>query len=318
MAINEIIDTIYEGLKMPLEYVISPNKRIYFLYLFTSVVLAFFIYNKSHRKTSFLRYLFKKKVWLSRSAFIDYYLSFVNGLVKVVMIAPILIIGPYLSFHTENFLIDTIGDGTIMLAVTPTIVLYTLTIVIVGDFASFFTHYLMHKVPFLWEFHKTHHSATVLNPVTQYRIHPVELIINNVRGLVVFGLVTGTFEYLCGGKVSMATFLGINVLNFAFLFFGANLRHSHVQLKYFNFLEYILISPYQHQIHHSNNPTLFNKNMGAKFAIWDWMFGTLVRSESVTELEFGLGSEEDKKYDSLWKNLINPFKNIFAKLIPKK
>ena len=48
--------------------------------------------------------------------------------------------------------------------------------------------------------------------------------------------------------------------------------------------EYLLISPYQHQIHHSDNPKHFNKNMGSKLAIWDWMFGTLVLSKSASKM----------------------------------
>ena len=68
------------------------------------------------------------------------------------------------------------------------------------------------------------------------------------------------------------------------MFFGANLRHSHVKLKYPSFLEYIFISPHQHQIHHSDNPIHFNKNMGSKLAIWDWLLGTLVLSLSLIHI----------------------------------
>ena len=90
----------------------------------------------------------------------------------------------------------------------------------------------MHKLPFLWEFHKIHHSATSLNPLTQYRIHPFELIINNIRSILIFGLVTGLFDYLSAHQIDKLVFLGVNVFHFIFLLLGANLRHSHVKLKY--------------------------------------------------------------------------------------
>jgi len=102
------------------------------------------------------------------------------------------------------------------------------------------------------------------------------------------------------------------ILNFLFYFFGANLRHSHVKLKYFSFLEYIFISPYQHQIHHSNNQQHFDSNLGSRLAIWDYLFGTLIKSKEVKELKFGLG-EEDQHYDSFSKNLLNPFVNIIKR-----
>ena len=43
----------------------------------------------------------------------------------------------------------------------------------------------MHKIPILWEFHKIHHSATSLNPITQYRLHPLELLINTLENIAI-------------------------------------------------------------------------------------------------------------------------------------
>ena len=43
------------------------------------------------------------------------------------------------------------------------------------EFGYWFSHFLMHKIPFMWEFHKVHHSAEVLTPLTEWRQHPVEL-----------------------------------------------------------------------------------------------------------------------------------------------
>jgi sterol desaturase/sphingolipid hydroxylase (fatty acid hydroxylase superfamily) len=186
-----------------------------------------------------------------------------------------------------------------------------LALTVSNDLGTYLIHYLMHRVPMLWEFHKVHHSATVLNPVTQYRIHPVELVLNNVVATFVLGSVTGVFRFLSAHPISEFTFIGVNVLSFAFLFFGANLRHSHVPLKYFNWLEYIFISPFQHQIHHSNRPEHFDKNLGSKFALWDWMFGTLIRSEKVESVEFGIGNNEESRYDTVWKSLARPFGNLW-------
>lgn len=41
------------------------------------------------------------------------------------------------------------------------------------ELGYWFNHWLSHKVPVLWEFHKVHHSAEVLTPLTNFRVHPV-------------------------------------------------------------------------------------------------------------------------------------------------
>lgn len=311
MTINDLFNQFNEVVKMPFSYLLNPDKRVFIIYLFTSILLAYVVYAKSNLKKSFLAYLFKKQIWMGKSAIIDYGFIFFNSLIKVFLIAPFLIYALYLTLFINEYLTSQFGISTLNWSITTLLVTYTLTIIVVNDFMSFIVHYLMHKIPFLWQFHKIHHSATVLNPFTQYRIHPIELIINNARGIFVKGCITGAFMYIANGQVSLITFLGINVFNFVFLAFGSNLRHSHVKFRYYNFLEYIFISPFQHQIHHSNKQEHHDKNMGARLAIWDWLFGTLVRSEKVNHLRFGLGKSEDKNYDSFLKNLINPFINFF-------
>ena len=51
-------------------------------------------------------------------------------------------------------------------------------------------------------------------------------------------------------------------------------------------MEKILISPFQHQIHHST--TFYNYNFGGSLAIWDLWFGTLKYSSDVGSMKFGL------------------------------
>jgi sterol desaturase/sphingolipid hydroxylase (fatty acid hydroxylase superfamily) len=318
MTISEILELCFEVIKMPFSYLVSSGKRVHVLYLFTSLLLALFVHKRSKIKIPFFRYIFKKEIWLGKSPLVDYSFIFFNSLVKVVIIAPLLVYTLYIALHLSEFLVDKFGVSSLSWSATTSAIIYTITIIVVNDFASFIIHYLMHKIPFLWEFHKIHHSATTLNPFTQYRIHPIELIINNIRGLVIKGIVTGLFIYLVNGKVSLLTFFGINLFNLIFLFFGANLRHSHVKLKYFNFLEYIFISPYQHQIHHSNNQKLYDTNMGSRLAIWDYLFGTLIRSKSVNRLTFGLGKNDDVNYNTFSKNLFAPFKNLLEKLTTNK
>jgi len=312
MTTQEILDFLKEGLVVAFKYVLSTTKRTHYFYLVSSFILAFYVYLKTKKKNkTFLQYIFAKKIWLSRSAFVDYSFIFFNSFVKILLIGPFLIYGLLLAYYINDYLEYCFGFSKLHMTNTETIVYYTIVLTLFSDFITFLVHYACHKVTFLWEFHKIHHSATTMNPFTQYRLHPIEVILNNVKSIVVFGLVTGLFDYLSSHQVSKWTYLGVNAFSLLFYTWGANLRHSHVKLRFFNFLEYFVISPVQHQVHHSDNPKHFDKNMGSRLAIWDWMFGTLVRSKQTDKLIFGLGKRENKQYDSFLKNLGMPFMNLF-------
>ena len=293
---------LIDGLLTPFDYLISPGKRLFWGHLLMAFLLAYWVYKRSHQRRSFVRYIFNPTVWLGDSARIDYSLAFINGLVKVLILGPWIFAGFAIAFEVSEGLHSLFGRIETHPSITTALALYTLSIVIVGDFCSYVVHYAMHRVPFLWAVHQTHHSATHLNPVTQYRIHPLELLINNGRSILVFGVITGCFDYWVQQRIEPISFLGVNVLRFGFLAWGSNLRHSHVKLRYWSWLERILISPYQHQIHHDTNAENHTKNLGAIFAIWDGFFGTLKRSRKVSKLRFGLGNKHPAE-TSLWRNL---------------
>jgi len=313
MSFNDIYINSYNAIIKVFNYTIDSDKRIFFLYLISALFLAYYVYSKTKEKVSFFTYIFNKKVWLSQSSKVDYGLIFLNSFVKVFLLGSFVVYGFRLAYETDEYLAHTFGLASNTWSKFEIILCFTITLTIVKDFTSFITHYLQHKITFLWEFHKIHHSATVLNPITQYRIHPIELILNNITAILAFGFTTGFYDYISIHHLSELEFLGANVFSFVFLFFGANLRHSHVKLNYFNWVENIFISPFQHQIHHSNNPIHYDKNLGAKLAIWDKLFGTLLKSNSVKNLKFGLGKGQDVHYKSLFQNLYMPFVTIFKR-----
>ena len=73
--------------------------------------------------------------------------------------------------------------------------------------------------------------------------------------------------------------LKIHAAIFIFNLLGANLRHSHIPIRFGKYFERVFISPAQHQIHHSNDSIHFDKNFGSIFAFWDGLFGTLEISQ---------------------------------------
>lgn len=295
-------------------YLINPQKRIYWVYILTSIALAMYVFYRHSRKKdpnkNIISFLFPKENLFSKTAFVDYAFLVFNAFIKLFIIASFSYAAKQYHYDITEWLLHDFGMPSKTYSIGILTTVYLIALLIVGDFSYYILHLLYHKVPFLWAFHKVHHSSTALNPVTQYRIHPVELIINNLRALIVLTLVNAVFDYVNRGYFSPQTYFGVNIILLTFNSWGANLRHSHIKLTYFNWLENWIISPFQHQIHHSSQKELYDKNLGSKLAIWDKIFGTLVKSKDVEELTVGLG-EKDKHYKSFFQNIINPFKSLF-------
>lgn len=300
-----------------LEYIITSHQRIYLPYLATAFMIAYVyvtLYPQYRTK------LFSKDIWWSNSAQLDYKYFLVVSLLKSLLILPLILSSKAVSLWVVLHLQDGFGYmEALQTSKSSVVVLYTLALFVVGDFSRYWLHRLLHLVPSLWEIHKVHHSAKTLNPLTFYRVHPVENILFGLRYALSVGVVTGLFIYLFGAKIGLVQIAGANLFVFIFGVIGANLRHSHVPLRYGAFLERFFISPYQHQIHHSVE--LSHKNFGGVLAIWDGLFHTL-HIETVRDLEFGLKNSEQHtslvamfftaffKIAKRWKQIWLPTTNI--------
>lgn len=280
-------------------YILSPNKRIFWGYLLSSIVIAwiYLSYNKKERPFNFSRAL-----WLHPSSILDYKYFFISYFVKILFIFPIVVSAREVSLITYETFSETYGLIEIDFSYEMVMFLYTLCIFVVSDFSRYWLHRFLHTIPVLWEFHKVHHSAEVLNPLTFYRVHPIENILFGFRYSLSIGFVTGIFIFLFGGMIGVYQVLGVNIILFLFSLMGSNLRHSHIQLKYPTLLEKLFISPYQHQIHHSRK--YVHKNFGGYLAIWDLLFGSIQYSKDVEKLKIGIYTKE---YNSLVKLLFKPF-----------
>jgi len=187
------------------------------------------------------------------------------------------------------------------------VVAFSVLFAMAADLGFYLHHYAMHKIPFLWEFHKVHHSAEVLTPLTDFRAHPLESLTYGLFTVTVLGVVQATTSYVLGTEPDVATLFGMNVVFFAYYFMGYTLRHSHFWISYGPILNRVFISPAQHQIHHSDAPEHFDKNLGGAFALWDWAAGTLYVPNGKEDLRFGLGPET-VEYQRPTDLLLRPFK----------
>ncbi|HTU00143.1 MAG TPA: sterol desaturase family protein [Rhizomicrobium sp.] len=196
----------------------------------------------------------------------------------------------------------------------------TLALFVAYDFAYWIDHYLSHKIPVLWDFHRVHHTAETLSPLTNARVHPVDsLIFANITGLCV-GSTHGVVGYFLGNAASEAMLSGTNVIYLGFLFAVVHLQHSHVPIQFGRRLNRIFFSPAHHHIHHSTRPEHFNSNLGSCLAVWDWMFGTLIDPQEVKgRLTFGVEMEGDRYTPhSMAGTLVWPFVRAARRAMPRR
>ena len=293
---------------------IDPKKRVFIVYIIISIIIAvgWFILNKKFSFKNALKKIFDKKIFFSKSAKSDYKVFFINQLIMMI-VSPLLITqltiatALYFYFHSIDWLSVGMFKNTLPIIV---VISFTTFQFIIDDLSKYIIHLFMHRFPILWSLHKVHHSATVLTPITVFRTHPLEGIIFSLRSSVTQAISISIFIFLFGNSVDLFTILGVNIFVFLFNIFGSNLRHSHIGIRYWRWLEYVLISPAQHQLHHSIAKEHHDKNFGAALAIWDWMFGSLHHSEEFENLKLGI--EENQMDDShdLKALYLNPFIEI--------
>ena len=287
---------------LPWDYFIDPSKRVYWLYLVTSAVIAVLYLAGNLKKLS---HAFSAMIWWHPSARLDYAYFVISFAIKALLVFPLVVSAGEVTRLVYTALASHLEYVESELSYESTMVLYTLALFLVSDFTRYWLHRLLHSVPLLWRFHKVHHSARVLNPLTFYRVHPIENILFGFRYALSAGVVTGVFVFLFG-SLEMIDLLGVNALVVAFLALGSNLRHSHVALAFPTWVERVVSSPSQHQLHHAQQT--MNTNYGGALSLWDSLFGTLALSSRTKRSRFGLRREQMSEYRTVWALLSTPFK----------
>ena len=300
---------------------INPKKRIFVFYLLAAIIIAFLwlYFNKKMSVKKSLKKIFNYKIFFSKSSVSDYKIFFLNQIIMI-LISPILVaqltIATFLYYYFHSITWLSVG----MLSHVPVVVvviLFTSIHFILDDFTKFFVHRCMHKWHILWALHKVHHSATTLTPMTVFRTHPLEGVIFSFRGAITQAVTISSFIFLFGSNVDLFTVLGANIFTFLFNIFGSNLRHSHIGIKYWKWLEYIVISPAQHQVHHSVDKKHYDKNFGVAFAFWDWIFGSHHHSEDTDNLILGVDRHTGDEAHSLRNLYLSPISEI-SEIFKKK
>ncbi len=299
------------------EFLLNTGQRLFWVYILSSCVIAivytlFQVWRSSESTSRHLSWINFKNYLLHPSALLDYRYFFIGTLIKIILIAPLILSAKTVAITVFKYLAPY-TDGPIQILSHQSItILYTISLFLSNDVSRYFLHRLLHTNKYLWQFHKVHHSAEVLNPLSFYRVHPIENILFGLRYSLCVGLVTGIFLTLFGPRISLWTILGTNGFLFIFSLLGTHLRHSHLYIQYPRYLEKFFISPAMHQVHHYKGHMLFN--YGGYLAVWDRLFGSWKASSDVQQgLPMGFANNQMQHYRSVSQLLFQPFRALIKR-----
>ena len=160
------------------------------------------------------------------------------------------------------------------------------------DLSRYWLHYAGHRVPFLWAFHRVHHSAEVLDASTGLRMHVVDFLQLSALPVVLFGVLLDTSSW---DPTVLIVVLSIGV--FFDTFQHANLRVDTAS-PWFRVWNLLLNNPHFHSWHHTRDGHLRDGNYSNTLIIWDRMFGTDVTGPETPPL-FGVTEGEALVNDPL-------------------
>jgi sterol desaturase/sphingolipid hydroxylase (fatty acid hydroxylase superfamily) len=146
---------------------------------------------------------------------------------------------------------------------------------VVGDFGAYWMHRFMHSKP-VWRVHKWHHSPTTMYWLAGYRASLLQQTLFNLPWIFAYSVFVMPPWWMYLAVLSSHMLLN-------------DWMHMNVTWRS-NWLEWILVTPRYHHIHHSDNPVYANANYGVTFTIWDRLFGTYADPEQVEQpISFGIG-----------------------------
>lgn len=168
--------------------------------------------------------------------------------------------------------------------IKPNLLLWVL-LLLCTDFMWYWYHRLAHEINIFWAAHIVHHQSEDFNYTVSARITVLQAFIR-----------TGfwTILPLLGFPAPMIT--SILLVHGLYPFF----IHTRLIGK-LGILEYVLVTPSHHRVHHASNEQYLDKNYGDVFIIWDKLFGTFQKEENNIEIKYGL-THPIKSYSFLWQH----------------
>lgn len=184
--------------------------------------------------------------------------------------------------------------GLLRLAPAP-LWLTTVLAVLLIDGWMYLWHRANHEIPFLWRFHRVHHSDPSLDVTTALRFHTGEIIISSGLRLLVVPLLGAALW-----QVLLYEALLLPVIQF---------HHSNVRVPHRvdRVLKLLIASPFMHRIHHSRLRAETDSNYSSIFSFWDRLCGSFRYRADVEHINFGLDGYDGERWQSVTGLFRTPF-----------
>lgn len=228
-------------------------------YYFIIIGIEIFLSNYRH-----------KKLYTLKNTVTNIYLMLLNGGLDLLFRS--IYVGFIFTFLYNHRLIDSWQNAFAYWAI----------LLIAEDFLYYWLHRFDHEIRFFWATHVTHHSSKKMNFTVGFRSSVFQPLYR--------------FIYF-----SPLPLLGFKPLDILFVYAATQIWGIFVHtelIKKMGWLEYILVTPSHHRVHHASNPKYLDKNMGMFLIVWDKLFGTF--QKELNEKEY-----QPINY-GLTKNLENP------------
>lgn len=141
------------------------------------------------------------------------------------------------------------------------------------DFAGYWVHRLAHTYNFFWNNHIVHHSSEEYNLACALR-QSISVIFRIYTLLLIPAALLGVPEKVIAIVAPLHLFAQ----------FWYHTRH----IGRMGFLEYIIVTPSHHRVHHAINPIYLDKNFSQVLIIWDRLFGTFQEERADTPAVYGI------------------------------
>lgn len=236
----------------------------------------------------------KKQAIFRRDFWLDGFFMFFNFFIfnLIIFIAFSKLLGAYIEEQAGGSISNwAIVDISILPNWVQLIVFF-----VVLDFVQWLTHNLLHRVPFLWNFHKVHHSVQEMGFAAHLRYHWMETVIYNPAKYIGVMLIGGFAP-----EQAYLVYMGTLIIG--------HLNHANLGWDYGPF-KYIFNNPKMHIWHHAKAfPEQHPKgmNFAISLSIWDYLFGTVYVPKSGKDIE--LGFDEIEQYPtSFWQLITSGFR----------
>jgi sterol desaturase/sphingolipid hydroxylase (fatty acid hydroxylase superfamily) len=159
-------------------------------------------------------------------------------------------------------------------------VMYWLLLVVCEDFLYYWLHRFDHEIRFFWATHVTHHSSQLMNFTVGFRSSVFQPLYRFIYFLPL-------------------PLLGFKPLDILFVYSATQIWGIFVHTELINkmgWLEYVMVTPSHHRVHHASNPKYLDRNMGMFLIIWDKLFGTFQAELPAVEyqpIQYGLTKNID-------------------------